>query len=366
MKGVLSRRLRDPLFWGDVLQLFKTALAAVVAWVLADAVLELSQPFLAPWTALLVVHATVYSTFSEGARQVAATVIAVLLAAGVGHAFGLDTAAVGVLIVAGLVLGSLPWFGTETTLIATTGLVVLTTGFTDDALLLERLAGTGIGVGVGLLVNLVVWPPLLRRTAITAMNRIYEGIGELLADLAAGLEERSTNADTDWWVDRTRDLDAELDRAWALVRQARESAWMNPRRTAGEFRDPKQWHASLRQMEQAVAESRSMAQTLWAGSNPRQEPDPAFAEEWTSLLMATGQVIGGSDADEFRGVRQRLDTLVGELDSGGRPSPRWPVHGALIVNLRNILDAMDDVAVAHPFAEPPRPLAGLRGVRRQD
>ncbi len=365
MKDALSRRLRDPMLWSDVLQLFKTALAAVVAWVLADAVLELSQPFLAPWTALLVVHATVYRTFSEGARQVAATVIAVVLAAGVGHALGLDTAAVGVLIVAGLVLGSLRWFGTESSLIATTGLIVLTTGFTDDLLLLERLAGTGIGVGVGLLINVVVWPPLQRRTATTAINRIYEGIGELLADLAAGLEEDSANADTDWWVDRSRDLDADLDHAWALVRQARESAWMNPRRTAGQFRDPKQWHASLRQMEQAVAETRSMARTLGSGSKPHQDQDAAFAEEWTSVLMATGRVIEGSDADAFHGVRQRLDTLVRELGAGGPLSPRWPVHGALIVNLRNILDAMDDVAVAHPFAEPPRPLAHLRGARRR-
>ncbi len=353
------------MFWSDVLQLFKTALAAVVAWVLADAVLELSQPFLAPWAALLVVHATVYRTFSEGARQVAATVIAVLLAAGVGHALGLDTAAVAVLIVVALVLGSFPWFGTEVTLIATTGVVVLTTGFTDDLLLLQRLAGTAIGVGVGLLINLVVWPPLLRRTAITALNRIYEGIGDLLADIAAGLEDDSTNADADWWVDRSRDLDAELDHAWALVRQARESAWMNPRRTADEFRNPKQWHASLRQMEQAVAETRSMAHTLWAGSNPRQDPDAAFAADWTSVLKATARVIAGSDADEFDGVRQRLDTLVRELGSGSPLSPRWPVHGALIVNLRNILDAMDDVAVAHPFAEPPRPLAQVRGVRRR-
>jgi hypothetical protein len=32
------------------------------------------------------------------------------------------------------------------------------------------------------------------------------------------------------------------------------------------------------------------------------------------------------------------------------------VHGALIVNLRNMLDAMDEVAAANPMRPPPVPL----------
>ena len=87
-------RLGDPIWWNDVLQLAKTVLAAVAAWVLAASVLDLPQPFLAPWAALLVVHATVYRTFSKGMQQVAATVVAVLLATVVGEAFGLTTGAI--------------------------------------------------------------------------------------------------------------------------------------------------------------------------------------------------------------------------------------------------------------------------------
>jgi len=87
-------RLRDPLFWGDVVQLGKTVLAAVLAWVVAAEVLDLSQPFLAPWAALLVVHATVYRTFSRGLQQVAAAVVAVVLASAIGHVWGPSTWAV--------------------------------------------------------------------------------------------------------------------------------------------------------------------------------------------------------------------------------------------------------------------------------
>ena len=112
--------------------------------------------------------------------------IAVLLAHGVGQVLGLSTWAVAVLLVVALVLGTLPWFGAEATTIATTALVVLTTGFRDDAMLLSRLLDTGIGVAVGLLVNFVVWTPLRRRTADKAMDRIDDGIGALLTDMSAG------------------------------------------------------------------------------------------------------------------------------------------------------------------------------------
>ena len=121
LRGWLDERLSDPIWWNDVLQLAKTVLAAVAAWVIASSVLDLPQPFLAPWSALLVVHATVYRTFSKGTQQVAATVVAVLLATAVGETLGLTTGAIALLLVVALVLGSVPWLGAEATTIATTG-----------------------------------------------------------------------------------------------------------------------------------------------------------------------------------------------------------------------------------------------------
>ena len=39
---------------------------------------------------------------------------------------------------------------------------------------------------------------------------------------------------------------------------------------------------------------------------------------------------------------------------------QWPHYGALIINLRNILDAMGEVASANPMGRPALPLARLR------
>lgn len=359
-----TARARDPIFWNDVTQLAKTVLAAVLAWVLATSVFELPQSFLAPWAALLVVHATVYRTFSRGVRQVAAAVTGVLLAWATGNVLGLDTAAVVMVLALGLAIGALPWFGEESTAVAATALVVLTTGFSDnDGMLVSRLADTAIGIGVGLLVNLLVWPPLRRRTAVVALDRIDDAIGALLVDIGRGLTDGCSDEDVDDWIDRTRDLDGELDNAWSLVRQARESARMNPRRSAHELRDPRQWYSLLRRMEQAVAETRSMARTLGHETTCRDDWADPFRAGWVALLVAAGEAVKDADPEPLREVRSRLNVLVDQIGAQ-EPTPElWPVYGGLMINLRNILDAMDEVAAANPLGQPPLPLATV--VRRR-
>ena len=361
--GAWRDRARDPVFWNDGTQLAKTALAAVLAWVIATEVFSLSQSFLAPWAALLVVHATVYRTFSRGLRQVTAAVAGVLLAWVVGNALGLDTVSVAVVLTLGLAVGALRWFGEEAITVAATAMVVLTTGFSgDDSMLLDRLSDTAIGIVVGLLVNAAVWPPLRRRTAISAMNRIDDSIGDLLVDMGGQLVHGCTEDNVSEWIDRTRALDADLDHAWSLVRQAQESGRMNPRRSARGLRDSRQWRALLRRMEQAVAETRSMARTLGYREASSDLWHPDFHDRWPGLVSDAGRAIADADPDAIRAARNRLNALVDEASAWESSSSQWPIYGALIINLRNTLDAMDEVAAANPLGQPPLPVARLQRI----
>ena len=350
--------------WSRVAQASKIVLAAVLAWVLATDVLGLSQGFLAPWSAILVVQATVYRTFSTGVRQVVAAVAGVLIAWSVGTTLGLGPLPVALAVGLGLMVGAMPWLGPDLTATATTALIVLTTGSsTQGVLLVDRLLETGIGVAVGLLVNLLVWPPLLRRSTVAAIDQIDDKVGDLLVDMAGGLEQGEVADQVRGWIERTRQLDDELEQAWALVRQARESARMNPRRSARGLRDPREWHRLLLRLEQGVAESRSLARTI---ALDKDGVDPTFRLAWTEALRAAGEAIQGADAERLEAVRGTIRALA---DAGpSEHADRWPVEGAALINLRNITESFAMVTEANPLGRPPLPHEAVRNLatRRRD
>ena len=202
---------------------------------------------------------------------------------------------------------------------ATTGLVVLTTGFSDDAMLFSRLVDTGIGVAVGLLVNVLVWPPLRSRTTIAAIDRLDDAIGELLVDMSQTLRDGTVSLETvTEWIDRTRDIDESIEHAWALVRQAQESSRMNPRRRARDVRDPQGWRDLLRRMEQAVAEVRSLARTWGA--------ETTAARRRTQRFSSRGAGCSARRAGPCATpIPMLCTTYVGASTSSSRPSVPGPV-----------------------------------------
>jgi hypothetical protein len=280
-------------------------------------------------------------------------VLGVLLAWAVGNLAGLSTVAVSALLVIGLVIGSLRWFRDERTTVAATGLIVLTTGFsTHDYLLVDRLLDTAIGIVVGLLVNLVVWPPLLDHSAARAIDAIDDRVAELLRDMASALWGTCDQETVSGWVDRTRSLDEDLDHAWALLRQARESSLLNPRRAARRLRSTGTFEEILRDNAQAVAESRSMARTIGHGIDDVVEWEPEFRDRWLALLLEAGEAIGVPDSARVVAVRRELLRLTEDLSREDLSALHWPEYGALIMNLRNIVAAMDRVAQQNPVVLP--------------
>jgi uncharacterized membrane protein YgaE (UPF0421/DUF939 family) len=345
------------VLWTSTLQLVKTALACVIAWTLARHAFDIGQPFLAPWAALLTVHATVFGTLRRGVQQVGATVVGVLVASAAGQLFGVSPLALGLAVLAGLLAGSVRGLRAEATTAAATAIVVLTTGYSDDgAMLADRLLDTGIGVAVGMLVNLVVWPPLRDRGAAHQIDLIDDRIGDLLRDVADVLRGDG-EPDVGEWIARTEELDGEIDEAWRVLGQARESGRLNPRRAAAaRMRAAEDFGQVLRRLEQAVAEVRSMARTIALARISPAEWDPAFREPWLDLLGRAGAAVAAADPDALKAARADLDGLAEAMDVAALAERFWPVGGALLVNLRNILESLDVVADVQPV-EVPRPAA---------
>ena len=356
-------RLRDPLLWADLLQAVKAALAGALAWWVALDVFHLDQPFLAPWSAVLVVHATVYRTFSRGAQQVAATFAGVFLAWVTGLLLGLDPAAMGVMLVVAFLVGRWKPLGDESTTVATTAIVVLATNAVSDSnLLWGRLLDTSVGVAIGLLVNLLVWPPLRDRAAWAHAGRIPQALGEVLSRIADDVGPDFDPDHAESWLRRAREVDVRIDEAWGLLRQARESGRFNPRQ---------RWRrAQLRELEpvlhlleQAVAETQSLARTITISADQARLWEKAFRSRWCELLGETGEAVGTLDAARLREIRRELESLAADLSTNELAGNQWHEYGGLIINLRNVVDAVAQVVSPRPW-QPWRPAHLMDPVRR--
>jgi uncharacterized membrane protein YgaE (UPF0421/DUF939 family) len=349
MVAWVSERLRDPLRWANASQLAKTVVAAVLAWILAVDVFHLAQAFMAPWAALLTVHGTVFGTIRRGAQQAGASVLGVLIAFAAARLIGLDAVSLAAAVFAGLVIGSVPGVRAQTTT-AATAVVVLTTGYIDKSgMLAARLADTGIGIAVGLLINLIVWPPLRDRGAAREIDLIDDRVGELLAEIATHLERGLTDDDTEGWIARADELDDDLDRAWSVLEEARESGRLNPRRAVPQRMEAAEGFAAIiNRLAQAVAETRSMARTIRIAQVAPEEWDHAFRDPWLALLHRAGRAIADADTNEVKAVHAELSTFAGRLAVTELHDEMWPVYGALMINLRNVLDALNPVTDAQP------------------
>jgi hypothetical protein len=109
----------------------------------------------------------------------------------------------------------------------------------------------------------------------------------------------------------------------------------------------------LQRLGQAVAETRSMAQTIVLADAPPPRWPEEFRKRYLDLMDRAGEEIAGGDAEGLRAIRNDLGAFAGGLSLDDLPDGFWPVGGALLVNLRNILEALEVIVDARPVEVPP-------------
>lgn len=335
----------------DLLQILKATLATGVAWVVAAHVLELQQAFLAPWLALLTVHATVYRTVWRGSQAVLASGLGLVVSYVAVQLLGYDLVATPALVVSvlvGLLLARAFLARDEGVAVATTALFVITAGYgshqaAEEMMLSHRFLDTLVGVATGLLVNLLVAPPLDDRVVDSATSDVTRRLGQLLVRMAEDLRGDVDEGVSQEWLEATRDLDDSLDRAQQHLAFTRESRWANPlrhrsRRTA----DPDRAEAVIYRLEDGIAQARAVARIVHESVVAAEEWDPEFRRRWTDVLERVGQRV--ADPGRDTGGAPGLDDLVRDLSVADLPDRRWPLYGALITALGNVAGIADDVA----------------------
>ncbi|MGC5615966.1 FUSC family protein [Georgenia sp. Z1491] len=354
----LAGLLRRPDVLTELTQIAKGVVAATMAWWFSVQVLESALPFLAPWTALLTVHATVFRSMSSGVQLTLSSAIGVGLSFLVGSYLGVSVWTFALAILVGLAVARTPTIRDEGVAIATTAIFVLGSGFDDqESLLLDRIMEVGVGVGVGLVVNLLIIPPLRDRQASQHVDSVNRQMGQVLVEMA---DEFSESWDTDKasdWFGATESMSRSVERAWGAVGYARESRRINLRLYRPDRRSPASrgrglgYEDILPRLDEGVSHLRNLARTLYNATYAEGEWDAHFRERWVGIVRDCGRAVADPDA-EVEPVADRLEMLAGELSRDRKlPESTWPVYGALITSVRHVAVVVDDIASARAARE---------------
>ena len=363
--GRLGKGLRRHELITDALQIVKTTLAATAAWLLATEVFHTELPFLAPWTALLTVHATVYRSINRGLQTTISSAIGVGLSFLIGAYLGVNAWTFALALLVGMIASRLEWIRDEGVAIATTAIFILGSGFGEQApLLIDRLIEVALGVGVGLVVNLLLVPPLRDQQAARYVDSVNSRMGEVMIDIAEDLNTSWNTESADAWVEETVSIDREVDAAWESVMFARESRRANPRlrgslrrRNGSPKRDSQStdYEQILERLTEGVSHLRHLARTLRESTIAESHWGDVFRERWTDLVRATGEAIKDPDA-EVDQINRGLTALITDLsEPGSLLDADWPIYGSLLTSLRHMTLLIDDVASAREARDSEQP-----------
>ncbi|MFG2317085.1 FUSC family protein [Streptomyces tendae] len=196
-----------------IVQSLKAAGAALIAWGVAGVWLDDPMALMAPWVALVLVQATVYSSVRQAGQQFAAICVGALLASA-AQAITEDNTGALVLSLPVLMLAA-NWsrFGRQGIYAATTAVFVLASGTAVSAAAVgHRVGQAALGAVIGVAVNALVLPPIHLRDVRENLAALAREAGDLLHSVASDLRETRWDAQSaaDWsrqaaWLERRLD-----------------------------------------------------------------------------------------------------------------------------------------------------------------
>jgi uncharacterized membrane protein YccC len=289
----------------------------MAAWALARYAVGQQDPYFAPLAALLGVSPTVARSLREGLQYLAGFVLGAVLSIPVALVLGPSIAGIAVVVLAGVVIGSWRRLGGQSTQVTFTALfVLLIGGYQPLHYLTPRLIDVGIGVVIGLAVNVLVFPPLQLRPAEHAVRQWGADLAAALDDLAGAAAGRYSPEKS--WPQHDRQLSEAAEQGRAATRNARESLRWNPRARV-ERAVPRPDGVVLDSLEELTARTRAIARVLTeaaAGGEPPGLP-ASFGESYAAMLRTlTGPVrqladlrSAPPDRDELAGAASCQDHL---------------------------------------------------------
>ena len=290
------------VLWPRLQLALKAGLAAGIAFAIAPFMpgSAADYPYYAPLGALVAMYENVAGSMRQGVQTL------VGLAIGVGLAFMLFSLGspspwtVAVVMGLGVILAGLPKIGSGRDWIPTAALLVLLVGgHNPDTFSFGYLFQMGVGVTVGIVVNLLVFPPLHFRAAALSIAELRQALAQQLWDMGKALKESWPPEHVDW-SRRSEALAAHARSVRLAVEKADASRQANPRRHLHP-RDLNLDYRNLRDLERLTFHVQDVTQVLsdviWAEDTPFVVPDE-YAVPLGDAMASVGDVLRALEEEQ--------------------------------------------------------------------
>ena len=325
---------RQPL-----LQVLKTSVAAIVAWLLSSLLLGQPLPIFAAIAALLVVQPSVNQSLAKGIERSIGVIGGVVIAYVVSLVFETSSWVVlGVIVLALLLAWALKLGPGSANQLPISAMLVLAIGSQSPAYSVDRILETIIGAVVALVVNALIVPPVLLRPAHLAVGRLLRDVAGTIDGLADALTTPTSAAAVEELLVRARKLRALQTTAQAAIASGEESLTLNPR--GGRHRRVLQRDVELfARLSILVTRVLGMIRAVRDNYDDTLADEPTVREIATELRRAAHdlRLIGrdpeGSEPDTVTAELPALTAPLAIL----KPHPtHWILIGSLLEDLRRV------------------------------
>ena len=312
---IVAGSVSNALLWPRLQLAAKAGLAAGLAFLIAPFMpgSAADYPYYAPLGALVAMYENVSGSIRQGVQTL------VGLGLGIGLAFMLFSLGeptpltVAIVMGLGVILAGLPRIGSGSDWIPTAALLVLLVGgHNPDAFSFGYLLQMGVGVTVGIIVNLLVFPPLHFRAAALSIAELRLALAQQLLDMGKALKE-SWPPEHEDWSRRSQSLADSARSVRLAVQKADASRQANPRRRLHP-RDMDLDYRNLRDLERLTFHIQDVTQVLsdviWSKDIPFIVP-AGYAGPLAEAMTAVGDVCRSIEEEST----ERQSELIEAADS---------------------------------------------------
>ena len=325
-----------------ILQVLKSAVATIAAWLIAGSLVQGQLPVFAAIAALLVVQPSVNQSLGKAVERSIGVIMGVLIATGISHALGQNTWIILLaVVVAMLVAWALKMTPGTSNQVAISALLVLALGESSPEYAFDRVLETLIGAAIGIVVNALIVPPV---AIVPARREIALLGGELAASvdrLADALEHPRSRAQLETIMIEARLLRPMRDASDAAIDSGEESLTLNPRRSAHR-EELVQLRELLEKLSPIVTQVIGMTRAFADHYDESLHDEPAVRAIAEQLRRVAHDVrLAARVAEpEPEPITSETPALTSALVIASPKSDHWILVGSLMEDLRRIREEL--------------------------